>query len=104
MGQQVSYFPSENAETTYQKYRKLASEQAQLRNDCFEQSQIAYKSRRGKEAKELSQRGKEHTKKMEQYNMKAVEVIFKGINYFLINIELNSFLKIFLHFFIFFRK
>lgn len=85
MGQQVSYLPTEDAETTYQKYRKLASEEAQLRNDCFAQSQIAYKSRRGKEAKELSQKGKEHTKKMEQYNMKAVEVIFKGIYYILKN-------------------
>ncbi|GBB92033.1 hypothetical protein RclHR1_19560001 [Rhizophagus clarus] len=80
MGQQVSYVTSESAETTYQKYRKLASEEAQLRNECFAQSQIAYKSRRGKEAKELSQKGKEHTKKMEQYNMKAVEAIFEENN------------------------
>src|SRR6266540_3507146 len=81
MGQELSHqiIDSEDAETTYQRYRKLAGEEAKLRNECFAQSQLAYKSRQGEKAKVLSQKGKEHSMKMEQYNMKAVEVIFRGI-------------------------
>ncbi|CAI2192464.1 8004_t:CDS:2 [Funneliformis geosporum] len=81
MGQELSHqFESESAEATYQRYRKLAGDEAKLRNDCFSQSQSAFTSRQGLKAKELSQKGKEHGKKMEQYNSKAAEVIFNENN------------------------
>ncbi|CAG8522160.1 7111_t:CDS:2 [Acaulospora colombiana] len=81
MGQiNSTYFRSTSAEEQYQKYRKLASEEARLRNECFSQSQDAYKKKQGKRAKELSLKGKEHARIMAQYNAKAVEIIFAANN------------------------
>ncbi|CAG8636088.1 26438_t:CDS:2, partial [Dentiscutata erythropus] len=84
MGQIYSIFSSkpssELAEEEYQKYRKLAHNEAQLRNDYFAQSQEAFRSHEKRKAKELSIKGKEHAQKMEQYNSMAVDVIFKENN------------------------
>ncbi|CAG8604429.1 1502_t:CDS:2 [Acaulospora morrowiae] len=81
MGQIAStIFQSADKEEQYRKYRNLASEQAKLRNDCFLQSQDAYKNKQGKKAKELSLKGKEHGRTMDQYNAKAVEIIFTANN------------------------
>ncbi|CAG8699173.1 13575_t:CDS:2 [Racocetra persica] len=78
MGQTQS--SSELAEEEYQKYRKLAHDEAQHRNDYFAQSQEAFKNNEKRKAKELSIKGKEHAKKMEIYNSMAVEVIFSENN------------------------
>ncbi|CAG8574078.1 2502_t:CDS:2 [Gigaspora margarita] len=74
--QSLTQSSSELAEEKYQRYRKLAHDEAQLRNDYFAQSQEAFRNHEKRKAKELSIKGKEHAKQMEIYNSMAVDVIF----------------------------
>ena len=45
---------------------------------CFQQSHEAYSRKDGALAKELSNKGKEHQRKMEELNRKASDYIFVG--------------------------
>lgn len=45
---------------------------------CFQQSHEAYSQRNGTLAKQLSNQGKEHQRKMEEFNKQASDWIFGG--------------------------
>ncbi|KDQ10888.1 hypothetical protein BOTBODRAFT_163394 [Botryobasidium botryosum FD-172 SS1] len=61
-------------------WRRLAREQAELRQQSLEASQAAYTAGRRSEAKRLSERGKEHSRNMVEYNIKAASEIFDAKN------------------------
>lgn len=71
---------SREAEEEYDRLRNLARQEAQKRGDCFEKSKEAYNRGDGAAAKALSNEGKEHGAKMEQYNKQASEFIFRENN------------------------
>ncbi|OGM48554.1 smr family protein [Aspergillus bombycis] len=71
---------SSDAEAEYDRLRGLAREEAQKRNSCFQRSQEAYSEGDGAMAKELSEQGKSHGRKMEEYNKQASEFIFRENN------------------------
>lgn len=51
--------------------------------ECFEKSHQAYARKDGASAKELSNQGKAHQRKMEQLNQEASDWIFTGLLYLL---------------------
>ncbi|KAL1953444.1 hypothetical protein VTO42DRAFT_2822 [Malbranchea cinnamomea] len=67
-------------EAEYDRLRAAAQRQAELRGSCFERSRAAYQSGDGALAKELSEQGKAHGRKMEEYNKQASELIFRENN------------------------
>ncbi|KAL4895894.1 hypothetical protein BDV59DRAFT_199869 [Aspergillus ambiguus] len=71
---------STDAEAEYDRLRDLARQEASKRNSCFQRSQEAYTSGDGAGAKELSEQGKAHGRKMEEYNKQASEFIFRENN------------------------
>ncbi|KAF7597595.1 hypothetical protein BBP40_000073 [Aspergillus hancockii] len=71
---------SSDAEAEYDRLRDLARQEAQKRGSCFQRSQEAYQSGDGAAAKELSEQGKAHGRKMEEYNKQASEFIFRENN------------------------
>ncbi|KAK0369307.1 smr domain-containing protein [Colletotrichum limetticola] len=70
----------DDTEREYDRLRDLAREEAKKRNQAFERSQQAYQSGDGAAAKELSNEGKRHAQKMEDYNRQASEFIFRENN------------------------
>ncbi|KAK7037316.1 hypothetical protein VNI00_011307 [Paramarasmius palmivorus] len=60
----------------YLDLRKRANEEGDSMAKCFRESQEAYKGGNGARAKELSNEGKEHQKKMEKLNREASEWIY----------------------------
>ncbi|EIN09822.1 DUF1771-domain-containing protein [Punctularia strigosozonata HHB-11173 SS5] len=77
----IPHRPSETpGEESGATWRKKAGEEARLRSSAFDESQRAYTLGRRAEAKELSDKGKEHKRKMEQYNAKAADEIFAHYN------------------------
>ncbi|KAJ5901950.1 hypothetical protein N7495_002478 [Penicillium taxi] len=71
---------SQDAEQEYDRLRDLARQEASKRGSCFEQSKEAYSSGDGGRAKQLSEEGKAHGRKMEEYNKQASEFIFRENN------------------------
>jgi DNA-nicking Smr family endonuclease len=71
---------SNDAEAEYDRLRDLAQQEASKRNSCFQRSQEAYASGDGAAAKELSEQGKAHGRKMEEYNRQASDFIFRENN------------------------
>lgn len=71
---------SSDAEAEYDRLRDLARQEAQKRGSCFQRSQEAYAEGDGAKAKELSEQGKSHGRKMEEYNKQASEFIFRENN------------------------
>ncbi|KAL3479742.1 hypothetical protein BJX99DRAFT_60695 [Aspergillus californicus] len=71
---------SNDAEAEYDRLRGLARQEASKRGDCFHRSQEAYQSGDGAGAKELSEQGKAHGRKMDEYNRQASEFIFRENN------------------------
>ncbi|KAE8147719.1 DUF1771-domain-containing protein [Aspergillus avenaceus] len=71
---------SGDAEAEYDRLRDLARQEAQKRGSCFQRSQEAYSDGDGAMAKELSEQGKAHGRKMEEYNKQASEFIFRENN------------------------
>ncbi|RJE18028.1 SMR domain-containing protein [Aspergillus sclerotialis] len=69
-----------DAEAEYDRLRGLARQEAAKRHQCFERSQEAYASGDGAAAKELSEKGKAHGRKMDEYNKQASEFIFRENN------------------------
>nr|KMM66952.1 smr domain-containing protein [Coccidioides posadasii RMSCC 3488] len=71
---------SSDAEAEYDRLRGLARQEAAKRSSCFERSQQAYAAGDGALAKELSEQGKAHGRKMEEYNRQASQFIFRENN------------------------
>ncbi|KAL2006625.1 hypothetical protein VTN00DRAFT_9293 [Thermoascus crustaceus] len=67
-------------EEEYDRLRDLARQEAAKRGSCFERSREAYENGDGALAKELSEQGKAHGRKMEEYNRQASEFIFRENN------------------------
>ncbi|KAI2470647.1 Smr domain protein [Annulohypoxylon bovei var. microspora] len=75
-----NHSPSSDAEAEYDRLRDLAREEAAKRNSCFDRAHQAYERGDGAEAKELSNEGKRHAAKMDEYNKQASEYIFRENN------------------------
>ncbi|KAJ5975727.1 hypothetical protein N7481_009434 [Penicillium waksmanii] len=71
---------SGDSEAEYDRLRDLARQEASKRGECFHRSKEAYSSGDGAGAKQLSEEGKSHGRKMEQYNKQASEYIFRENN------------------------
>ncbi|KAJ5359596.1 uncharacterized protein N7496_012009 [Penicillium cataractarum] len=71
---------SSDAEQEYDRLRDLARQEASKRGDCFSRSKEAYSNGDGARAKQLSEQGKAHGRKMEEYNKQASEFIFRENN------------------------
>ncbi|GIK04590.1 hypothetical protein Aspvir_008673 [Aspergillus viridinutans] len=88
MSHQMSYMghrafnheQSADAEAECDLLRDLARQEAAKRNSCFQRSQEAYSNGDGALAKELSEQGKAHGRKMDEYNKQASEFIFRENN------------------------
>lgn len=64
----------------YYRARKDADTHAKLRGECFDKSKKAFEEGNKKEAKELSDAGKQHGLQMEEANQRAVDEILKPQN------------------------
>jgi len=71
---------SQAAEQEYDRLRDLARQEAAKRSSCFAKSQEAYGRGDGAAAHALSEEGKAHGAKMEQYNKQASDFIFRENN------------------------
>jgi DNA-nicking Smr family endonuclease len=71
---------SADTEAEYDRLRGLAREEAGKRSSCFDRAHQAYESGDGGRAHELSEEGKQHAAKMEQYNRQARDYIFRANN------------------------
>ncbi|KAJ5158233.1 uncharacterized protein N7500_007884 [Penicillium coprophilum] len=71
---------SSDAEAEYDRLRDLARQEASKRGQCFSRSKEAYSNGDGAGAKQLSEEGKAHGRKMEEYNRQASEFIFRENN------------------------
>ncbi|KAH8698483.1 Smr domain protein [Talaromyces proteolyticus] len=71
---------SSQSEEEYDRLRGLARQEADKRNHCFETSKQAYENGDGARAKQLSEEGKAHGRKMNEYNKQASEFIFRENN------------------------
>ncbi|KIK67073.1 hypothetical protein GYMLUDRAFT_92914 [Collybiopsis luxurians FD-317 M1] len=72
--------PDTQHESHYMDLRKRANEEGDAMARCFQQSHEAYASGDGAGAKELSNQGKAHQRKMEQLNKEASDWIFAENN------------------------
>jgi DNA-nicking Smr family endonuclease len=81
MGQSTSSSagPGSSAED-HQILREKANEQAGIMKQCFNDSQMAFKSGEKQKAKELSDKGKKAKAEMERFNRSAADAIFKSNN------------------------
>ncbi|CAM1502957.1 Fc.00g077330.m01.CDS01 [Cosmosporella sp. VM-42] len=70
----------DEVEREYDRLRDLAREEADKRGRCFERSKQAYNDGDGAAAKELSNEGKAHAARMDDYNRQASEYIFRANN------------------------
>ncbi|RDA93595.1 hypothetical protein CP533_6131 [Ophiocordyceps camponoti-saundersi (nom. inval.)] len=71
---------NDDVEREFDHLRGLARAEAEKRNACFDRSRQAYKSGDGAAAKELSNQGKMHDGKMDEYNRQASDYIFRENN------------------------
>ncbi|KAI1331220.1 hypothetical protein F5Y16DRAFT_423736 [Xylariaceae sp. FL0255] len=79
-GKAFNHSAGSDAEAEYDRLRDLARQEAQKRGRCFDRAHEAYERGDGAEAKQLSNEGKEHAAKMEQYNKQASDFIFRENN------------------------
>ncbi|KAJ3493797.1 hypothetical protein NLG97_g4503 [Lecanicillium saksenae] len=70
----------DDSEREYDRLRDLARSEAEKRNACYDKSRQAYNSGDGARAKELSNEGKSHDAKMDDYNRQASDYIFRANN------------------------
>ncbi|KAF2181995.1 DUF1771-domain-containing protein [Zopfia rhizophila CBS 207.26] len=71
---------SSNTEAEYDRLRDLARQEAAKRSSCFDHAHEAYESGDGRRAHELSEEGKAHAKKMDEYNRQARDFILRENN------------------------
>ncbi|RUS18096.1 hypothetical protein BC938DRAFT_476069, partial [Jimgerdemannia flammicorona] len=64
----------------YTRLRQLAHQEAEARGRCYDSSKEAYSQGNGAKAKQLSNQGHEHDRKMKQYNQQAADYIFEMKN------------------------
>jgi len=64
----------------YKKYRAEVDKHAKLRTQYYDEASEAHKAGDGKRAKELSEKGKEEGRLMEEAGLKAARAIFDGKN------------------------
>ncbi|KAF5115458.1 hypothetical protein DV454_002292 [Geotrichum candidum] len=64
----------------YKRLRDLAQREYELRREAVAQSKEAYNSGDGAEAKRLSEKGKQHGAKMDEYNAQAAQFVFRENN------------------------
>ncbi|KAH7050262.1 smr domain-containing protein [Macrophomina phaseolina] len=75
-----SHERAKDVEEEYDRLRDLARQERQKRQDCFDRAHQAYESGDGAKAHELSEAGKRHGAKMDEYNRQASEFIFRENN------------------------
>ncbi|KAF2140645.1 uncharacterized protein K452DRAFT_351865 [Aplosporella prunicola CBS 121167] len=71
---------SADTEAEYDRLRDLARQEHAKRSDCFDKAHEAYENGDGAKAHELSEAGKRHGRKMDEYNKQASEFIFRENN------------------------
>lgn len=71
---------SASAEAEYDRLRDAARAEAAKRSSCFDRAHQAYQSGNGALAHQLSEEGKQHAAKMDQYNQQASDYIFRENN------------------------
>ncbi|KAI9277174.1 hypothetical protein BDA99DRAFT_495070 [Phascolomyces articulosus] len=74
------YSSHEEDNADYSRLRELAHQEAVKRNNCYEQSQEAYRNGDGAQAKQLSNQGHQHDELMKRYNKQAADIIFQEKN------------------------
>lgn len=74
----LDYNHADDAE--YKRLRDMAQKEYKRKAELSSQSQKAYQSGDGAEAKRLSEKSKEHAAKMDEYNAKAAEFVFRANN------------------------
>ncbi|KAI1504192.1 Smr domain protein [Biscogniauxia marginata] len=79
-GKAFSHSVGNDSEAEYDRLRDLARAEASKRNSCFDRAHQAYERGDGAAAKELSNEGKRHAAKMDEYNKQASEYIFRENN------------------------
>ncbi|EOD51484.1 putative smr domain-containing protein [Neofusicoccum parvum UCRNP2] len=75
-----SHERTKDIEDEYDRLRDMARQERQKRQDCFDRAHEAYESGDGVKAHELSEAGKRHAAKMDDYNKQASEFIFRENN------------------------
>ncbi|KAF2278736.1 DUF1771-domain-containing protein [Westerdykella ornata] len=80
LGSRAHHSGDDETEREYDRLRDLARQEAAKRSSCFDRSRAAYESGDGALAKQLSEEGKRHAAKMEQYNRQARDFIFRANN------------------------
>ncbi|KAF9692838.1 hypothetical protein EKO04_009191 [Ascochyta lentis] len=80
MGSRSLNHSNNDAEAEYDRLRDLARQEAAKRSSCFDRAHQAYESGDGARAHDLSEEGKQHAAKMEQYNLQARDYIFRENN------------------------
>ncbi|KAF2122792.1 hypothetical protein BDV96DRAFT_7284 [Lophiotrema nucula] len=80
MGSRALNHSNSDTEAEYDRLRDLARQEAAKRSSCFDRAHQAYSSGDGARAHELSEEGKKHAAKMDQYNRQARDFIFRENN------------------------
>ncbi|KAF4123152.1 SMR protein [Geosmithia morbida] len=79
-GRAVNADDDDDTEREYDRLRDLARDEARKRGECYEKSKRAYEDGDGARAKEYSNQGKAHDRKMDEYNEQAANFIFRANN------------------------
>ncbi|KAF2224903.1 Smr domain protein [Elsinoe ampelina] len=79
-GSAFNHSQSQDAEQEYDRLRDLARKEHGKQQHCAAESQKAYQRGDGATAKQLSNEGKEHAQKADDYNRQASEFIFRENN------------------------
>ncbi|KAL5317648.1 hypothetical protein ACEPPN_014745 [Leptodophora sp. 'Broadleaf-Isolate-01'] len=79
-GKAFNHSSSGDAEAEYDRLRDLARQEAGKRSSCFDKAHQAYERGDGAAAHQLSEEGKGHAAKMDQYNKQASDYIFRENN------------------------
>ncbi|CZR58011.1 related to nuclear WD protein PRL1 [Phialocephala subalpina] len=79
-GKAFNHSSSSDAEAEYDRLRDLARQEAGKRSSCFDKAHQAYERGDGAGAHQLSEEGKQHAAKMDQYNKQASDYIFRQNN------------------------
>ncbi|KAI0480984.1 Smr domain protein [Xylariaceae sp. FL0804] len=79
-GKAFNHSASGDTEAEYDRLRDQARAEASKRSSCFDRAHEAYERGDGAEAKELSNEGKKHAAKMDEYNKQASDFIFRENN------------------------
>ncbi|KAI9498275.1 hypothetical protein BDB00DRAFT_755032 [Zychaea mexicana] len=74
------HYEHEEDSADYSRLRELAHQEAAKRNNCYEQSQEAYRNGDGAQAKQLSNQGHYHDDLMKRYNQQAADLVFEEKN------------------------